>query len=347
MKIDTNKDCEPLKPQLRVCEVVAQPFVNQVLHSDFLKNQLPDKCAQLIIADPPYFEVKGEFDFIWKSFDDYLKDVEKWAIECKRILADNGTLYWYGDAKKIAYTQLILDKYFTLLNNITWENTNDHKQQIRFNEDLRTFAPLTERILVYSNERANYGTRDLLKIAGGKISPFARIMKVKMNELKINGSELAELQLSKNGNKTGWISNKLSGSEIPTKEQWNLICEKLKIENNYDELNKLREIELAEWLENQRPFNNERHHGDVIRLPNYETCDFEHETIKPERLAREFVLISSRKNDLVVVPFSGSGTECAMAIKEKRRAIGFDINSKYVEMSNARIKKIVSAPTLF
>lgn len=33
-------------------------------------------------VDPPYFEVKGAFDFVWNSFEDYLKDVEKWAIEC-------------------------------------------------------------------------------------------------------------------------------------------------------------------------------------------------------------------------------------------------------------------------
>ncbi|GAG89483.1 unnamed protein product, partial [marine sediment metagenome] len=63
--------------------------------------RLPNECANLIIADPPYFEVKGEFDFVWNSFDDYLQDVEKWAIECKRILIDNGTLFWYGNSKKI------------------------------------------------------------------------------------------------------------------------------------------------------------------------------------------------------------------------------------------------------
>ena len=69
--------------------------VNKIHNINFLDNTLPDKCANLIIADPPYFEVKGDFDFIWKSFDDYLKDVEKWAKECKRLLADNGTLFWY------------------------------------------------------------------------------------------------------------------------------------------------------------------------------------------------------------------------------------------------------------
>ena len=90
-------------------------MINQVHNINFLDNQLPDKCAQLIIADPPYFEVKGDFDFIWKTFDDYLVDVKKWAIECKRILADNGTLFWYGHSKKIAYSQVIIDNYFEII----------------------------------------------------------------------------------------------------------------------------------------------------------------------------------------------------------------------------------------
>ena len=81
--------------------------MNTVHNIDFLNNTLPDKCANLIIADPPYYKVKGDFDFVWNSFEDYLKDVEKWAIECKRLLADNGTLLWYGDAKNIAYAQPI------------------------------------------------------------------------------------------------------------------------------------------------------------------------------------------------------------------------------------------------
>ena len=102
--------------------------LNKVHNIDFLNNDLPDKCANLIIADPPYYKVKGEFDFIWKTFDDYLADVEKWAIECKRLLKDNGTLLWYGDAKNIAYAQIIFDKYFNLLNSIVWENTNQSKQ---------------------------------------------------------------------------------------------------------------------------------------------------------------------------------------------------------------------------
>lgn len=347
MTIESTNDNTPTTPAITYSECYAQPF-DTVIHSDFLNNNLPDKCANLIIADPPYFEVKGAFDFVWNSFDDYLKDVEKWAIECKRILADNGTLFWYGHSRNIAYAQIIFDKHFNLINNLVWNKGSF--MGLEESEGLRSFAPCTERILMYSNERANYGTRDLLKLAGETISPFARIMKKQMKELNITGSELAELQLSKNGNKTGWISNKLSGSEIPTPEQWELLCDKLQIIEPYEPLKKQRDIEQKEYLKIQRPFENSMNLQEVLNFPNEATktgAKYDHDTVKPEKLTRALILICSRKNDLVVVPFAGSGTEVAMSIKEGRKAIGFDINSKYVEMSNKRIKTFKDAPSLF
>lgn len=303
--------------------------------------RIPEKSVNLIIADPPYFETKGDFDFIWDSFEDYLREVEKWAIGCKKILADNGTLLWYGSAKKIAYSQIIFDKYFNLINNLVWNKGTF--MGLEESEGLRSFAPCTERILMYSCERANYGTRDLLKLAGDKISPFARLIKKQMNELKINGSELSELQLSKNGNKTGWISNKLSGSEIPTPEQWILLCEKLKISANYNELKEQKEIEQKKWLINQRPFFNFLKMQEILNFSNEATktgANYDHDTVKPETLSRALILTCSRENDLVYVPFVGSGTECAMAAREKRRFIGSEINIKYVTMANNRIKFI-------
>ena len=97
----------------------------------------------------------------------------------------------------------------------------------------------------------------------------------------------------------------------------------------------------------RRPFNNERFYGDVIRLPNYETGNHEHDTPKPEKLTRELILISSRKNDLILVTFAGSGTECAMAAKEGRRFIGFDTELKHVEYANKRCETIQAQPQLF
>lgn len=312
--------------------------INKVHHLNFLENDLPDKCANLIIADPPYYKVKGDFDFIWKTFDDYLNDVEKWAIECKRLLADNGTLYWYGDAKNIAYAQIIFDKHFNLLNSLVWENTNDHKQQIRFNTDLRTFAPLTERLLMYSNETYNltkcvYLIRDYIRDEITKAK--GKIVLKEVNEAlgtATNGGGVASACLSLNKSEPTML----------TKEMY----EKLQnwcypyLRKEYEELRK-------EYEELRRPFNNERFYGDVIRIPNYETTNYAHDTIKPEKLTRELILISSRKNDLVIVPFAGSGTECAMSAFECRNFIGFEIEEKYVKIANERIKNHTNQQKLF
>ena len=315
--------------------------MNIVHNIDFLDNDLPDKCAKLIIADPPYYKVKGEFDFIWKTFDDYLADVEKWAIECKRILADNGTLLWYGDAKNIAYAQIIFDKHLKLLNSIVWENTNDHKQQIRFNEDLRTFAPCTERILMYGSKAQDTTGRDFIEenyIAPR--NPFSREISKGMTLYNLREIDFRKLRPSKNGNLTGWCSNIILGSSNPTKQDWELIETIIKSGKEYEDLRK-------EYEDLRRPFNNYLHLGDVIRLPNYETRNYDHDTIKPEKLTRILITTCTRENDLVVVPFAGSGTECAMSAKEGRDFIGFDVEPKYVEMANNRCKEYINQLTIF
>jgi site-specific DNA-methyltransferase (adenine-specific) len=317
--------------------------INKVHHLNFLENNLPDKCANLIIADPPYYKVKGDFDFIWKSFNDYLQDVEKWAKECKRLLADNGTLFWYGDAKNIAYAQIIFDKHFNLLNSLVWENTNDHKQQIRFNTDLRTFAPLTERLLMYEQRGQKTGGELIFEQFLKPKNPFSKYLKIEFKNAGLTNREISQLFPSRTGGLTGCVSNWLNGDNVITEEQYNVIreyCNNKYLQKPYEELK-------AEYEELRRPFNNERFYGDVIRMPNYETSRYNHDTIKPEKLTRELILTCSRKNDLVVVPFAGSGTECAMSAKENRNFIGFDIEEKYVKIANERIKNHTNQTKLF
>jgi DNA modification methylase len=312
--------------------------LNKVYNIDFLNNDLPNKCAKLIIADPPYYKTKGDFDFIWKTFEDYLVDVEKWCLECKRILADNGTLLWYGDAKNIAYAQVIFDKHFNLLNSIVWENTNDHKQQIRFNGDLKSFAPLTERILMYSNETYNltqcvFMIRDYIR---------AEIVKAKGKVVLKHVNEALGTATNGGGVASACLSLDKAEPTMLTKNMYQKLQAWCKpyLTKEYEELRK-------EYEELRRPFNNSLHLGDVIRLPNYETSDYDHDTIKPEKLTRILIRTCSRENDLVIVPFAGSGTECAMSAKEKRPFIAYEITERHAVMSQKRADKILKEPTLF
>lgn len=333
--------------------------INTIHHDDWMNNQLPDKSVQLIIADPPYFEVKGEFDFIWKSFDDYLKDVEKWAIECKRLLADNGTLLWYGNAKNIAYAQVIFDKHFNLINNLIWDKGSF--MGLEESEGLRSFAPCTERILMYGNKTETYHTE--LGLQNNDLNNYAEIRNwIKSEREKIQHSfiYLNKHIFGYDNGKDGVAGNKLSpfkaNWQFPDEVNYNKIKEWC-FKNNYDafqkpydELRKEYDELRKEYEELRRPFANLFKLQEILRFSNEATktgAKYDHETVKPETLTRALILTCSRPNDLVLVPFAGSGTECAMAIKEKRNFIGFDIEKKYVEMGNKRVDKIIRNPDLF
>jgi site-specific DNA-methyltransferase (adenine-specific) len=324
--------------------------LNKVHNMDFLNNSLPDKCANLIIADPPYYKVKGDFDFIWKTFDYYLADVEKWAIECKRLLADNGTLFWYGNAKNIAYAQIIFDKNFNLINNLVWNKGSF--MGLEESEGLRSFAPCTERILMYGNKLDDKMFDDFYHDTVRKsIEPTHKYL----NSL-ITRNELAE-KLLNIGNCKNIASAKQNANNILkqtsakpqfiTEFQYNLIDSDKK---PYEELRREYEELRREYEELRRPFNNLFKLQEVLNFSN-EQCatgaKYDHDTVKPESLTRALILTCSRENDLVIVPFAGSGTECAMSVKEKRNFIGYEITPKHAKMAQERADKILKEPTLF
>ena len=82
---------------------------------------------------------------------------------------------------------------------------------------------------------------------------------------------------------------------------------------------------------------------DVIDIPT--TCNgmgekTPHPTQKPEELLRKFVLASSNEGDLVVDPFSGSGTTIVVAEQLNRRWMGCDLNHQYNQWAIERIKNV-------
>ena len=321
--------------------------VNKIYHDDWMNNQLPDKSVQLIIADPPYFEVKGSFDFVWKSFEEYLKDVEKWAIECKRLLADNGTLFWYGHAKKIAYAQIIFDKYFNLENNIAIEFNRQTKKGV---ELFRCFAPVSERLLMYSNEIIMTGL-EVIKLDVNNFQTLRQYFKELQEFIGTPKSKIVEKVGQTADHCFRWGSTQF---DLPTIETYNKLIEQFEINKykgfkEYETLRQEYETLRQEYETLRRPFNNFKKLFDIMSFDQeaHITGKYDHDTCKPETLTRALILTCSRKNDLVLVPFAGSGTEVAMAIKEGRQAIGFDIEEKYVEMGNKRTDIIKAQPSLF
>ena len=77
-------------------------------------------------------------------------------------------------------------------------------------------------------------------------------------------------------------------------------------------------------------------------------CGTFHERVKwhpcqmPEKLLERVIKVSSSEGDLVVDPFSGSGTTCVVAARLKRDYLGIDLSESYVAESRKRLTETLA-----
>ena len=321
-----------------------QNMINKVHNEDCLETmkRIDDKSINLIIADFPYFEVKGDFDFIWKDFNEFLEWVEVCAKEFKRILSDNGSLYVYGHAKKIAYKQIIFDKYFNLENHIVWDKFDS--QTKKGIEEFRSYAPIKEHILFYSNEVEMTGLESITEEFIKPNNPFSKYLRDEFKKAKVSNKEIAKLFPSKTGGLTGCVSNWLNGDNVITEEQYLKVRDFLN--NNY--LLKPYEDLRKEYEDLRRPFNN-KIFTDILSFSQQAniTGKYDHPTQKPPKLSRALIETSTNKDSLVYITFGGSGVEV-----EQCQILGLDwitseLEPKYCKIIEDRIKNAKGEVGLF
>ena len=63
-----------------------------------------------------------------------------------------------------------------------------------------------------------------------------------------------------------------------------------------------------------------------------------HFAVFPEKLVDLCIRVSSKHGDLVLDPFTGSGTTGVVAIRSNRKFVGFELYKKYKEMAEERIR---------
>lgn len=314
--------------------------------ANFLNNDLPDGCADLIVADPPYFEVKGDFDFVWPTFDAYLSDVERWAAECARLLAPSGNLIWWGSSARIAYSQIILDRHFRLLANCAWYKKNGiHNRKPHGAPP--TFRNSSERFLHYEKKESPQD-RTRAKNAVDFYEPFEPIRLWLKQEVQALGGEVcvaAALHISDRA-VCHWTCRCQWTFPPPRRVQQLLqLYPPLQGKDKAAEFSRKRE----EFESKLRYFNWELYNfRDIITAiqEDHITKLYDFPTKKPPTLTRQLIETCSRPGALVVVPFAGSGTECEAAKVSGRRFIAFDTDPRAAAMAQARADAANHEPTL-
>ena len=301
---------------------------------------LEDGFFDLIIVDPPYFEVKGEFDFVWNSFESYLGSVDLWAKELKRISSDSCSLFWWGNSLKIAYTQIILDKYFKLENSLVWEKKDSMQYQYYSPELARRFNTHNERLLYYSTglEPEEYEKTGLERVMDEHInpkSPFAKYLREEFKRAGVKNKEIAALFPSKTGGLTGCVSNWLNGENVITEEQYLKIRKYLNGEYLRAEYEDLR----AEYEDLRRPFNNDLKLTEVLSFSQQsaETSKHNHPTQKAPKLTDAIVRVTGKKGGKAFIPFMGSGTEAISCYNFGMEVHGCELDEDYFNAAKVRI----------
>lgn len=234
---------------------------------DYLKT-LNDKSVDLIIADPPYFQVYGKFDFTFKSEKEYIEWCRKWLLECRRILKENGTLILYGalGKRQITFARLAVmiedEEMFLRQNWITQRNT-------------RGIGTKTN----YMSAR-----EDILFLTKTKDYTFNIPYLEEKSERKDLGS------------------------------------------NGKPRKNKFKRVSNV-WY-------------DIAEASQSSVERCEHPTVKAQKLCDRIIQTHSNENDVVLIPFLGSGSEMISAIRNNRKAIGCEIDEKYVILALKRIKRM-------
>lgn len=68
-------------------------------------------------------------------------------------------------------------------------------------------------------------------------------------------------------------------------------------------------------------------------MPEYE----KHPSQKPERLMERIIKASSNPGDVVLDPFSGTFTTCAVARRLGRQAVGIELQEEYIKIGLRRL----------
>ena len=94
--------------------------------------------------------------------------------------------------------------------------------------------------------------------------------------------------------------------------------------------NKLNELSGKDWIKFTKSW--------FIHRPEPRSDQkVRHPASFPESLVREFILFFTRKGQLVVDPFLGTGSTLIAAVEAGRSGVGFEIADKYAKISRKRI----------
>ena len=330
--------------------------MNNVVHCcdcmELMKTK-PDKFYNFIFIDPPYFKIKGEFDFKM-NFNEWVKMHSVLAQQCYRILKNNGSIILWGHAKNIAYQQIEFDKYFNLLNSCVWIKKNCRTKKNK-DEDMRRFKPITERFLFYdkggdkSGLTMIYSNPDLFK-------PIKKYMREEKEKIKKDFQFKTEKEFNDFINAATDTKSVVSRHYFadsqyifPTQKIYNKLQQIKSPQKEYKYFQKEYEELRKEYEELRRPFflrNKLKYDAIEWDQESNITKDRDHPTQKPPGLVKQIILSCCNINSKIFEPFVGTETVRKICYDLGFWFEGCEIDRDYWQAQEERFKNHIANRSL-
>jgi DNA modification methylase len=278
----------------------------------FLKT-LDDESVDLVIVDPPYFEiVKDSWDNQWKSEQEYLDWCEEWTTECFRVLKPGRCFYVWGTTKHDTFLRYKLN-VLNEIENATYQNW------IIWHYDWggrtkKNFARKHEDLLMYSKGKEFlFNADDVLEERAVKTNMGLQ-RKMNLLKKKIAGHSFDEKDQKSWGT---YRFDKLDSSEYGT------VLQQLQEKNTKFEKGK---IPTDVWKKNNHTTSKE-----------YAGW---HPTQKPVALLERIIKANSNEGDVVLDVFNGSGSTTIACNRTGRTFWGCEFDKEYYDKSLVRIEEM-------
>jgi len=322
---------------------------------------LPAGSVKAIIADPPYFRVKNEdWDRQWDDRKGFLEWLDTVLAAMHRVLADNGTAWVFASPQLGSHVEVACDRHFNVVNSLVWRK-EDGRHRGSGTDHLRSFFPQTERLFMLEKrdsegfplaERAYTLTYD--RYRGQVFSPIIRYLNEERQAAGLTTDQVSEIC----GNTTPgrhWFS--ASQFTFPTLAAYTLLGQKtgrfqkawVELREEYEEIRGVAEVE-RERLERElrRPFFPDKQvMTDVWDFPVVPYYEGKHPCEKPDSMLRFMIERCTYPGELVLDPFSGSGSTGVACLKTGRQFIGCDKSGHWVEYGRINCRKQAEQPGLF
>lgn len=313
-----------------------------------LKN-LPDKSVNLIVTDPPYFNVMKQtwdgvdvdWDKQWATLDEYREWLKEIMYEFNRVLKDNGSIYVFVDNINGAYVQVDMAEIFTILNRIEWVKTNGlnskywekWRRYTNCNESI-IFAEKVPYLAIRNDPNANIPNPDPFKpVKEYMRSERDRLMKDKgMKTFAEFDRFINEVTDTRSVVSRHYFAD--SQYDFPTRELYAKMQGTGYWLRDYDDLRE-------EYESLRRTFNPARNFTNIWTTPLTTTMEggTVHPTQKPIKILRRIIETSSNEGDVVLDAFMGSASTAIACIETNRQFIGFEISEEYYNIANERIRE--------